>query len=119
MDPAVNDNGHWFDAAIGIVATLWAALGVVYWRLWNTLATREWVLKEMDHHSREDAANDRQLFGDLVSQHTGKIEARVGVVEAEILVLKTEIAQRHAENLTKLDKILETVQGLWTQNARR
>ena len=47
MTPTTDDNGRWLDAAIGVIVTLWGALGVLYWKLWSMLATREWVAEKL------------------------------------------------------------------------
>lgn len=67
--------------------------------------TKEWVQKLLVSHEKEDMANDRQLFLDLINAHMAPINLELGE-------LRGEIAHLHQENLKKLDSIHDLLENL-------
>lgn len=70
--------------------------------LLRIIPTKDWVMKALGVHAKEDVANDRQLFLDLISSHLAPLNTELGS-------LKGEIATLHQENTKKLDEILTVI----------
>ena len=95
MTPTTDDNGRWLDAAIGVIVTLWGALGVLYWKLWSMLATREWVAEKLADHQKAEEVSARQLFVDLIAP-----------VNIKLAHIEQTSQTMHRQNSNKLDRIL-------------
>jgi len=98
------DGQGWFDLVItgltGVLAVMWTVAATLYWKLWKTLATREWVIIQLSSEREADIERDRRLIADLLAP-----------MQLEIGSIKGEITVYHAENRDRLNEILNLLQG--------
>ena len=99
MNPTTDNSDSWFRAALGVIMALWGGLLAMYWKLWETHASREWVIEMIAKERDADWAHDRVLINDAVAPFAVKLE----ILEKAT----TEMRRESRELLTAIDRKLD------------
>lgn len=97
MTPMTDDQGRWLEAAVGLLTIGFGVISTLFWRLWNTLASKE-DLEAMKRDIEEhDEHQDKEM--------EDRLAARVNETRTEILRL-------HSENSAMFKEIRDDVKSL-------